>query len=85
MKRPAHPDPGLTSGLLEETSILIGGDFGRTPSCGRDARIEHSGRGHDHLGFCMGLADGATDDLGWKAVENPAHIHRIQRLAGYQR
>ena len=75
-----------TSGLLEETIVMIGGEFGRTPARDGDARLEFYGRGHNHLGFSMvmagggfkkGLAYGATDDLGWKAVENPVHIHDL--------
>jgi hypothetical protein len=82
-----------TSGLLEDTIVMIGGEFGRTPSRDGDARLEYYGRGHNHLGFSMvmagggfkrGLAYGATDDLGWKAVENPVHIHDLHATVLHQ-
>ncbi len=82
-----------TSGLLEETIVMIGGEFGRTPSRDGDARLEYCGRGHNHLGYSMvmagggfkkGLAYGATDDLGWKAVENPVHIHDLHATVLHQ-
>jgi hypothetical protein len=82
-----------TSGMLEETIVMIGGEFGRTPSRDGDARLEYCGRGHNHLGFSMvmagggfkkGLAYGATDDLGWKAVENPVHIHDLHATVLHQ-
>jgi hypothetical protein len=81
------------SGLLEDTIVMIGGEFGRTPSRDGDARLEYCGRGHNHLGFSMvmagggfkkGLAYGATDDLGWKAVENPVHIHDLHATVLHQ-
>jgi hypothetical protein len=66
-------------GLLEETLVLWGGEFGRTPYAqGTD------GRDHNHRGFTMwmagggvkgGLAYGATDDYGYEAVEGRVHIH----------
>ncbi len=81
-----------TSGLLKDTVVMIGGEFGRTPSRDGDGRLEY-GRGHNHLGFTTvlagggfkgGLAYGATDDLGWKAVENPVHIHDIHATLLHQ-
>ncbi|MFN0168061.1 MAG: DUF1501 domain-containing protein [Bryobacteraceae bacterium] len=80
------------SGLLEETIVMIGGEFGRTPSRDGDGMLGY-GRGHNHLGFTMvmagggfkkGLAYGATDDLGWKAVENPVHIHDLHATVLHQ-
>ena len=61
-------------GLLDETLVVWGGEFGRTP-------VSESGTGRDHnpYGFTMwmagggfkgGLAYGATDEFGFKAVEN---------------
>ena len=65
-------------GLLDETLILWGGEFGRTPtSQGND------GRDHNHYGFTTWLAGGGskggythgtTDDFGYAAVENPVHV-----------
>jgi hypothetical protein len=66
-------------GLLDETLVIWGGEFGRTPhSQGTD------GRDHNNKGFSMwmagggvkgGLAYGATDDYGYEAVEKRMHIH----------
>jgi uncharacterized protein DUF1501 len=68
-------------GLLEETLVIWGGEFGRTPSAeGAD------GRDHHPYGFTMwlagggvrgGLAYGATDEFGWDAVEKPVHVHDL--------
>jgi len=68
-------------GLLEETLVLWGGEFGRTPTTqGND------GRDHNHHGFSVwmtgggvkgGLAYGATDEFGFKAVEKPVHVHDL--------
>jgi hypothetical protein len=68
-------------GLLEETLVLWGGEFGRSPEA-------QNGRGRDHhnLGFSMWLAGGgirggrvagATDDIGLRAVKNPYHFRDI--------
>ncbi|MFN7923677.1 MAG: DUF1501 domain-containing protein [Bryobacteraceae bacterium] len=81
-----------SSGLLDETIVLIGGEFGRTPSRDGGSRLEY-GRGHNHLGFTTvvagggfrkGLAYGSTDDLGWKWVENPVHIHDLHATLLHQ-
>ncbi len=69
-------------GLLEDTLVVWGGEFGRTPAAqgGRD------GRDHNPEGFTMwlagagvkaGTAYGATDDYGWFATENKLHIHDL--------
>lgn len=68
-------------GLLEDTLILWGGEFGRTPvSQGND------GRDHNHYGFTSWLAGGgvkggmvygATDEFGFKAVEKRMHVHDL--------
>ncbi len=68
-------------GLLEETLVLWGGEFGRTP-----ASQGSNGRDHNHWGFSVwmagggirgGLAHGATDDFGFRAVENRVHAHDL--------
>jgi hypothetical protein len=66
-------------GLLQDTLVLWGGEFGRTPyGQGGD------GRDHNHRGFTTwmagggvkgGLSYGATDDVGYEAVEGKIHIH----------
>jgi hypothetical protein len=68
-------------GLLDETLVVWGGEFGRTPTAeGTD------GREHHPFGFSMwlagggtrgGLAYGATDDFGWHAVQNKVHVHDL--------
>ncbi len=68
-------------GMLDDTIVIWGGEFGRTP-------VSESGTGRDHnpYGFTMwvagggfkgGLAHGATDDFGFKAVENRVSIHDL--------
>jgi hypothetical protein len=78
-------------GLLESTLVLWGGEFGRTPTvelpnAGTGVK-EPSGRDHNHHGFTLWMAGGgvkggttygATDDLGFKAVEKPVHVHDLQ-------
>lgn len=72
-------------GLLEDTLIVWGGEFGRTPmSQGKDrAKI---GRDHHIKGFSMWLAGGGvaggkvhgkTDEFGYHAIENPVHIRDL--------
>jgi hypothetical protein len=68
-------------GLLEETLVVWGGEFGRTPTAqGGD------GREHHPFGFTMWLAGGgirggyvhgSTDEFGWYAIENKVHIHDL--------
>jgi len=68
-------------GLLEDTLVWWGGEFGRTPI------VEGSnGRDHNPQGFTMWLAGGgvkpgyshgATDDYGYFAVENKVHMHDL--------
>ena len=68
-------------GLLEETLVVWGGEFGRTPTAeGKD------GRDHHPFGFTMwlagggvrgGMAYGATDEFGWDAIENRMHVHDL--------
>ncbi len=77
-------------GLLETTLVLWGGEFGRTPTVElpNDAGVKFaSGRDHNHHGFSVWLAGGgvkggqaygATDEFGFKAVENPVHVHDLQ-------
>jgi hypothetical protein len=69
------------TGLLQDTLVLIGGEFGRTP-CAQG----NDGRDHNPHGFTMmlagggvkpGLHYGATDDYGYYAVENKVHIHDL--------
>jgi hypothetical protein len=77
-------------GLLEETLVIWGGEFGRTPTVelpqpGANAG-KVNGRDHNHHGFTMWLAGGgvkggyvhgATDEFGFAAVENKVHVHDL--------
>jgi hypothetical protein len=68
-------------GLLKETLVIWGGEFGRTPT------VEGSdGRDHNPEGFTVWLAGGgvkagfrygATDDYGWYAAEDKVHVHDL--------
>ena len=68
-------------GLLEDTLVLWGAEFGRTPM------VENGdGRNHHPKGFTMwmagggvrgGLTYGSTDDYGYAPVENPVHMHDL--------
>lgn len=68
-------------GMLEDTLVIWGGEFGRTPTTEGS-----NGRDHNHYGFTMwmagggvkgGTAYGATDDFGFRAVQGRTHIHDI--------
>lgn len=75
-------------GLLDETLIILGGEFGRTPFReGRTAASAVLGRDHYPDCFSMMLAGGGakpgtsygeTDDLGFGVAENPVHVHDLQ-------
>ena len=76
-----------TRGLLDETLVVIGSEFGRTPMI-QNSGLEKLGCGRDHNppaftvllaggGVKRGTAYGATDDFGFKAVENKVHIHDL--------
>ncbi|MCA9061567.1 MAG: DUF1501 domain-containing protein [Planctomycetaceae bacterium] len=72
-------------GLLEETLVIWGGEFGRTPVTDT-SEGGNGGRDHNHWGFSMwmagggvrgGMTYGETDDFGFKAVINPVHVHDL--------
>jgi hypothetical protein len=68
-------------GLLEDTLVLWGGEFGRTPTAqGNDGR-DHNPHGYSMWlaggGVKKGFAYGATDDYGYYAAENKMHIHDL--------
>ncbi|MFM7846412.1 MAG: DUF1501 domain-containing protein [Planctomycetota bacterium] len=67
-------------GMLDDTLVLFTSEFGRTPFTQSDSNSVGLGRDHNQTGFSVwmagaglkpGIAHGATDDLGWKAAENP--------------
>ena len=76
-------------GLFEQTLIIWGGEFGRTPVVELPANgtvKTATGRDHNHWGFTVWLAGGgvkggtvygATDEFGFKAVENKVHVHDL--------
>ena len=70
-------------GLLDSTIVVWGGEFGRQPTA---EYAEGTGRDHDSAGFTMWLAGGgikggikvgATDELGYKAVDKPFHVKHL--------
>ncbi|MBL9151836.1 MAG: DUF1501 domain-containing protein [Verrucomicrobiales bacterium] len=75
-------------GLLDDTLVIWGGEFGRTPMVEASAALGRSqGRDHHPQAFTMWLAGGgikpgitigATDELGFNVVEDSVHVHDIQ-------
>jgi hypothetical protein len=74
-------------GMLDDTLVLWGGEFGRTPTVelGGDGKSK-LGRDHNHYGFSVWMAGGgikggttygATDEFGFRAVENKASVHDL--------
>ncbi len=68
-------------GLLEDTLVIWGGEFGRTSTS-----ESGDGRDHNHWGFTMwlagggvrgGMAYGASDEFGFRAVEDRVHVHDL--------
>lgn len=74
-------------GMLDDTLVVWGGEFGRTPTVElSDAGKSKLGRDHNHYGFSVWLAGGgikggtvygATDEFGFRAVENRATVHDL--------
>ena len=75
-------------GLLDDTLVVWGGEFGRTPMVESNPALGRS-QGRDHHpqaytiwmaggGIKRGFSYGATDDLGFHVVENPVHVHDLQ-------
>lgn len=75
-------------GLLDETLVVWGGEFGRTPMVESNPALGRAnGRDHHPQAFTMwmagggvkpGITYGQTDDLGFHVVENPVHVHDMQ-------
>ena len=77
-------------GMLDDTLVIWGGEFGRTPTvelpkAGSNAG-KVNGRDHNHHGFTMWMAGGgvkgghihgSTDEFGFAATENPVHVHDL--------
>ena len=74
-------------GMLDDTLIIWGGEFGRTPTVELTVDGKSQlGRDHNHYGFSVWMAGGgvrggtiygSTDDFGFKALENPTSVHDL--------
>ena len=77
-------------GMLEDTLVICGGEFGRTPTVevpmGLPNNLYGKGRDHNHHGFTTllagggvkgGYVHGATDEFGFQAVEQKVHVHDL--------
>jgi hypothetical protein len=73
-------------GMLDDTIVVWGGEFGRTPMA------QGNGRDHHMKGFSMwlagggfkgGITHGATDELGYNAVDNVVHVHDLHATMLY--
>ncbi len=74
-------------GLLEDTLVVWGGEFGRTNYC--QGKLTHDNYGRDHHPYCFtmwmagggikpGISYGETDELGYNVASNPVHVHDFQ-------
>jgi hypothetical protein len=74
-------------GMLEDTLVIWGGEFGRTVYC--QGRLTATDYGRDHHGRCFtmwmagggikpGITLGATDDYGYNITQDPVHMHDLQ-------
>jgi hypothetical protein len=98
-KLAAGADPAIASlledlklrSLLQDTLVIIGGEFGRTPAVEVSGLVKvQNGRDHNSAAFSMVLAGGGvkagsvygqTDDFGFKVVDNGVHPHDLQATA----
>ncbi len=80
-------------GMLDDTLIVWGGEFGRTPMAQGDVSKPKAGRDHHIRGFTMwmagggikgGLSHGETDELGYYAVKDPVHVHDLHATILHQ-
>jgi hypothetical protein len=74
-------------GLLEDTLVIWGGEFGRTNYC--QGKLADDNYGRDHHPYCFsmwmagggikpGISYGETDELGYNIIKNPVHVHDFQ-------
>ena len=83
-------------GMLEDTLVIWGGEFGRTPTVELPTpgsnQGKMNGRDHNHYGFTYWLAGGgvkggtvygATDEFGFRAEQNPVHVHDLHATILY--
>ncbi len=73
-------------GMLDDTLVIWGGEFGRTPTVEMVGNTSKLGRDHNHYGFSIWMAGGgikggtihgSTDEFGFAAVENPVSAHDL--------
>jgi hypothetical protein len=73
-------------GMLEDTLVIWGGEFGRTPTVEMSGGKSKLGRDHNHYGFSVWMAGGgikggtvygSTDEFGFAAEQNPTSIHDL--------
>jgi hypothetical protein len=73
-------------GMLDETLVVFGGEFGRTVYCQGKLTHEDYGRDHHPRNFCMWMAGGGirpgftfgeTDDFSYNVIENPVHLNDL--------
>ena len=90
-----HPTAGLIKdlkrrGMLDDTLIIWGGEFGRGVAGQGDWQSIEAGRDHHPRCFTMwmagggvkpGITYGSTDDFSYNAAENPVHVHDLQATA----
>ncbi|PZX54771.1 DUF1501 domain-containing protein [Algoriphagus chordae] len=74
-------------GLLDETLVIWGGEFGRTNYCQGKIIVDNYGRDHHPRAFSIwmagggvksGMVYGETDEFGYNITENPVHVHDFQ-------
>lgn len=74
-------------GLLDETLVIWGGEFGRTNYCQGKILVDNYGRDHHPRAFSIwmagggvksGMVYGETDEFGYNITENPVHVHDFQ-------
>jgi hypothetical protein len=80
-------------GLLDETLVIWGGEFGRTNYCQGKMKPDNYGRDHHPRCFSIwmagggvkpGIVYGETDDFGYNIVKNPVHVHDLQATILHQ-
>ncbi len=79
-------------GLLDETLVIWGGEFGRTAYCQGKMTIDNYGRDHHPRSFSIwmagggikpGMVYGETDEFGYNIIKDPVHVHDFQATALY--
>lgn len=79
-------------GLLDETLVIWGGEFGRTAYCQGKMTVDNYGRDHHPRSFSIwmagggikpGMVYGETDEFGYNIIKDPVHVHDFQATALY--